>query len=393
MAITPVDVVEGITEAIPGFFNDAFDQFRQGEGGYLANGMPEGPIAQIGQAVGRAACRRYGTGTLDLSGRQARRYERACRPYLDTLEPSGGIQFREPYKGGQCATGYIVSSERIQEGQPNVVLQKRAFLGPLGATRVTSSGGSQSTFSIFAQGRLSLIGGTNCGAVTEAGAAFYEIASAVSTNPEVKFSWTITSVVACGAGPNNCGNPPPQVFPPDPIEDPTPPPFQFNPGPDIDVPINIEVNPDGTINVDFGGDPVTVDPFPAEDEPGGGGPGGGSPPVAGEPGASVETGPGGAGQGGESEGEAPEGKVLTGVRIDILTAPDSRSRFTLEVNRGVAYIYMGTPIEGLGLEPTGAMVRDGQFFFAQKDYLTSWAVRAKPGYNLRTTPYYRDAVE
>jgi hypothetical protein len=80
--------------------------------------------------------------------------------------------------------------------------------------------------------------------------------------------------------------------------------------------------------------------------------------------------------------------MLWGLRIDIDTVPLGAKLYAPGVYRGVAYIYMGDD-DGLDHDPAGAMLTDGQFVLAERDYLTKWRVAANDGYNLTVTPYYK----
>lgn len=118
-------------------------------------------------------------------------------------------------------------------------------------------------------------------------------------------------------------------------------------------------------------------------------PDGDTPPVpppgdVGEPGEPEEP-----DDGEEVGGCAPAGKVLTGLKVDFLAPPVGGNEYAPGIYRGVCYAYMGTEV-GLDHDPAGAMLRDGQFIFAEKDNLTCWALRPSQGYTLRVTPYYRE---
>ncbi len=184
------------------------------------------------------------------------------------------------------------------------------------------------------------------------------------------------------------GNSPPSYLPPTPRPGLPALPPRVN----IDFPglgpvaVEVGINPSGQITVnlpDFG---VSGETGGGNDGGGGNGGGGTAPPPgdAGEPGDSEGT-----GEGGDAEGEAPEGSVLVGLKISLAETPKGAVQYTRDVYRGVCYIYMGTD-EGLDHDPAGAMLRDGQFVYAEKENLTKWRVSANRGYNLSVTPYYRE---
>lgn len=383
---TAGDIAEAVGLAIPAFFGDAFDQFVQGEGGYIAAGEPKGAIAQIGQGVARAACRRYGAGQAGATGRQAARYERACRPYLDTLSPSDGLGLKPPFLGGQCATLYKFGGTGVANvlscaGVLANTVNGQSTLGPSNVP-----GPIQSV-------SYSLINPTNCGfgavAVTVVGAGGQVFGPTRITGPVVTGNakierGSVSAVITrVDGGLDNCGNTAPVAVPVPNIPDPTPPPFRFNPVPGIDVGVDVTVNPDGSITFDVGTGDVTVNPFPED----GAGESGDPSTDPGAPGASGDT-----GTGGSTSGDAPPGQELVGVLVDVLQAPTNPNVFannSAQVFRGIGYVRMGYPSR-LGTDISGGTVISPQFFHAQQRGLTSWATRANTGFNLRTTPYYRD---
>lgn len=381
VSITLASIAAAVATEIPAIFDDALSLAIAGEGSYLATGSPSSIPGKISQAAGRSACRIYGSGSVELSASAATRYESACRPYLASLGAGAPAELKIPFSGGQCA-GVFYQFKRTGANSSGTPLSESQYIcsgqygGPLSVEKVEFNNGASARFEVVSR----LANGSIQRTVLFQG----------PNTPQI-FA-TIKDVVRCDGLADTCGNPPPEVKQPAPGPDGSPPPFRFNPDPGLSVDIDVDLNPDGSITFDIGTGDITIDPFPDGD--GGGGGGGVVPtPRPGAAGASSDTGAGAGGEGGSAEGEAPEGKVLTGVKVSVLAASPDRRRYTKDVDRGVAYVYMGTPTEGLGLEPTGATLRDGQFFFAQKDYLTSWRVTARLGYNLRITPYYKDKAE
>lgn len=335
---------------------------------YIRDAQPDSVFEAIPLAAARQGCRRYADKPEQYSGRRQARVERACRPYLDSIGYGEQPSIEVPFRGGQCSDVYTVNYTLNPDnaGSTTGFLQAR---GPIaGIRREQAQTGSWIT-TLGCHG-LVLSGSPNCRQIAEQGFAYRNIggAKAPADGPGPR----INSITPCGL--DNCGSPPPDITYPVP---PTPGPVRepFVRVPDIDVDIDIEVNPDLTIDVDFGTGPITIDPF--GDEGGGGG--------AGEPGTPGS--PSDTGAGGDAEGEAPEGQVLTGLRIDFVEPPIGGNEYAPGVFRAVCYIYMGTA-EGLDHDPAGAMLRSGQFVYAEKDFLTRWAVSANAGYNLRVTPYY-----
>lgn len=332
---------------------------------------PQSAFEAIPLAAARQGCRRYADNPELYSGRRQARVERACRPYLDDIGYGTPPDIRKPFEGGQCPGTFYTATLRFYNITTGAVTGDATFdgFGPVGIR----AGGNQQP---------------SPGSPTPPGTT-YQPGRELTFNGVPRVSWDgafgirpgaeVLSIVPRSGEPDNCGDPPPDVRGPVPPSNPGPVREPFNPSPDINIDIDVEINPDGTINVDFGTGPVTIDPF--GDEPSGGGGGGG----IGDPGTPEETGPAGG-----AEGEAPEGQILTGLRINFVSPPVGGNEYAPGVYRGVCYVYMGTA-DGLDHDPAGAMLRDGQFVYAEKDFLTRWSVSANRGYNLRVTPYYRPA--
>ena len=355
------------------------------QGDYIANGQPESIYGKIQQATARQYCRRYADDPGALPGAVGVVVENICRPYLGAIGYGTAPEIRVPFDGGQCDEIYLVT---LRGTQGNGVVGgpfTRRVHGPIGGARFANEDG---TFRGQLFCRAINNNANNCGPIVPAELAWRGVG--LSGQGFNGGTLEILNIVPCD-GTDQCGSPPPEILPPGPPPTPGPRRERYNPGPDIDIDIDIEINPDGSFDVDFGIGPVTVDPFPEPspgDEPGG--PTGPPPGDVGAPGGPVETGPGSpGGEGGDAEGEAPPGSVLTGLRLEVLSVPDQRKRFTPEVLRGVCYVYMGVP-GLLDHDPAGAMLTDDQFVFAEKENLTAWRVRANFGYNIRVTPYYRE---
>lgn len=336
---------------------------------YIRDAEPDSIFEAIPLAGARQGCRRYASNPGEYSGRRLARVERACRPYLDSLEPGLGPEVEIPFKGGQC-DGACYRIGVTNASGANEVIQAR---GPIGGVRgVTLPGGGR--LEIFARSEVNFTNSVSCLPLQPPGWVFGGLGGTqwnADSNPR------ITSIVRADGGADDCGNPPPDYRGPRLPSVPLPPgPNPFTRLPDIDIEIEVEINPDLTFDIDFGTGPITIDPF--GDEGGAGGAGG-----PGTPGSPSDTGPGG-----EAEGEAGEGQILTGLRIDFVDPPVGGNEYAPGVFRAVCYIYMGTA-EGLDHDPAGAMLRSGQFVYAEKDFLTRWVVSANAGYNLRVTPYYR----
>lgn len=373
---------DGITELIAGYVIDGLQ-----DSVWAATDLPgfiadDGPISLPNQPlrqITRLACKSYarGGGPQNLPGFDAI-WSGICTPYLDSIgespEPGNGIA--PPFSGGQCpgvtynvsVTG-TVPPNAPQTFEANLVgpLRWNQDLPPVPPDPGCGPGSAWKRYTIAGQGSGTIISWVGCDATL-----------------------TVNYVNPLYGGANDCGDPPPLYDPPK-----VKPDLPAVPKTPIDLPgigpvgVNINFNPDGTLNVELPDVGVEVDvPINIGGGDGGDGAGGaaGPPPGdVGEPGSPEVVGPGG-----DAEGEAPPGKVLTGLRVQITAFPPSRNKYTDEVYRGAYYAYMGVP-GLLDLDFGGAMVRADQFLLAEKDNLTAWRISANTGYELITTPYYREA--
>lgn len=351
---------------------DAAELTSGADPNYIRDAQPESLFEAIPLAAARQGCRRYADNPDEYSGRRQARVERACRPYLDDIGYGQPPALALPFRGGQCpGVLYRVEFSATNDNGSRFTVEQIVG-GPVIGTFVDPPDG---------------LGRRAAGIVASlTNGSTVKLTQITLQDPATNPNPALRVVRREDNGPDDCGNPVPVIEPP--VPPPTPGPIRepFTRPPDIDIDIDVEINPDLTIDVDFGTGPVTIDPFGDGGEGGDGGAGGAPPGDVGEPGSPEETGPNG-----DAEGEAPEGTVLTGLRIDFVEPPIGGKEYAPGVFRGVCYVYMGTA-EGLDHDPAGAMLRDGQFVYAEKDNLTRWSVSANRGYNLRVTPYYR-AVE
>lgn len=378
------DQISSIVEAGADLLREAGNLTSGRDPNYIRDAQPANVIDAVALAAARQGCRRYQQKGGDYSGRRAARAERACRPYLDSLEPGTGPSLSLPLRGGQCPVAYNVTySATGASGACNPInfgpTTVSAGIGPITIRKFHNTAQSSQSGG--------LCPGYSYNNVIIKNASGEQVL--VGQGRGIKLN--SISVTRVGGGLDNCGNPPIEFEPPKAPVSPLPPgPRPFLRAPDVDIDIDVTVNPDFSININLGTGPVTIDPFadPVLTDPGGGGDDGGpnDGPAGdpGVPGSPVTTGPGG-----DAEGAAPEGSVIVGVRVEVLAIPESRTRYTDEVYRGAYYVYMGTP-GLLALHPSGAMVTVDQFTFADKDNLTRWRVRANDKWSIRATPYYRE---
>jgi len=393
--ITPDGIIDRVVQEIPNFFRDGIDQLVTGEGEYIRAGEPRGTVGTIGQAVARSYCRQYGANPGAAKFGNAARIENACRPYLNDLNPGDGAEIGIPFEGGQCALNYRafgnVRYDLFTGSVGNTVSPVRDVTtefrlgGPIGPVSFTyntpgTNGNRQWIMNIQTSTGSQVVG------------SFLTPLNTDSVS-NARFEGTFQ---LSGSQPDNCGNPPPEVTQPRPRVDPTGPSFRFNPSGEIDIDLDVDILPDGTINVDIGTGPINVDLFPPDGDGGGGGDGdggGGSdedPP--GDVGEEDTEGAEDADEDGNASGCAGENQVLGGLQIAILTIPPGARLYAPGIHRGACYIYMGAE-DKLDQDFGGSMIRDGQFFLPEKENLTCWEVQANLGYRLRVTPYYKTLEE
>lgn len=366
--------------------------FNPGE--FLRRDLSGGEIGpQIDQAIGRGFCRRWArTGkTGILPGRNAY-YSENCRGYLEDIGEWPGDGFvGPPSEGGQCAVLYNVRQAGLfySSNDPNTPIPYNdevagnPRLGPITTSRSSGTSQGQPDITInFSSPEFP--GGPPVfrGSIVN----FRNYPDGNPRNRDGRFIFT-----PADGSPDDCGNQPAD-YTPQPTLDPAPPfdPKLPNPfgGPDINI--DIDINPDGTINIDlpdFPGNPL--DPIdPENPDPGGGdGPPALPPGDQGDPGGSGTT-----GDGGEEEGEAPPGKVLVGLLLELITIPIGAKEFGPGIYRGPAWIYMGGDA-GLDQDFAGSCLAETQFVNAETENATKWRVRANIGYDIKVTPYYREVEE
>jgi hypothetical protein len=382
-----LQATEPLRRALQGVFDTSLDVFID-RPAFVASDDPVNPLSGAVRAVTRLNCRLWAAkDKRNYSARVNVGNSRICGPYLESIgENPSGAQVGPEFDGGQCGTiQYRVDFTRRFGGTTT-----SSFINVTGPV-LGSAVGSGPPIAVGSWQGIRLQGNRSGPSLVQAGDGTTVRTLATSSDPNVDpNSVTITGVTPTVSQPDPCGDPAPIIRPPDrPISAPV-----FSPSFEFDFPGLGPVN----INVDLDedGNPVVCIPeldtcFTIDDDDGGGGGGGGgdAPPPGdiGEPGDASST-----GDGGDAEGEAPDGSVLVGLKVEVLSTPPNPREYRTGVLRGAAYIYMGVP-GNLDQDFGGSMLRDGQFFFAEKDNLTAWAVSANVGYNLRVTPYYREVEE
>lgn len=343
---------------------------------YIATGNPSGLLPRAGLEIARATCRRYAANPASLNANAAAQYETACRPYLDAngWGSGPGVVGGLP---GQCAgLGYNFYTEsRTAQSGWNEGALIRVF-GPISARSITQIG----TAPVVTQ--WSVTGRTSTGQPLTATAN-----NGVSRE---NARWGRVTQTPGNGDPYACTTQPPTLTPPTPAPQPLPPRFPITIAPNFDVDVDVAIDVDGRVTVNFPDLTVEIgDPFadPEVVPPSGG--------IAGDdlvPGGGLSGNPADTGDGGVAEGEAPSGQELVGVRVEVLQAPvnfNSYDRVAVTVYRGIGYVRMGYPGR-LALDMGGAALINPQFFLAPVRGLTAWEVRANNGFINRVTPFYRE---
>ena len=357
---------------------------------WLAGPAPSNPIGAMQHSMGRSACNSWARG--EGSGIPPRRealMRDTCQPYIESIGAMPeNATWDSPWGGGQC-TGTVYSlsfGAGVQDYLDGRELGagSRPF-GPSGgvvfAGPITSCRPVPRTFGdtgLPQSWNVEVKYGT--GQTREVNINPTDIAP-VGGRTERRITSFNAQFTRVSGGADTCGDPPPEWQAGRPGSNiPDPAPIPSPPGFDIPFPgVTVKLNPDGTINIDFGdgGPPLVVDPGTDPDAPAGSDPG---TPESGTPGST--------GEGGDDEGEAPPDKELWALKIDITEFPTRPNEYAPGVYRGVCYVYMGDE-NGLDHDPAGAMLRDGQLVLAEREGLTKYRVTANLGYNLTVTPYWR----
>lgn len=389
--VFPASLAAWAADQLRNTIRDTFDGYSTGAPQWIKNGTPESLIQRLNQSAARQTCRRWARNVDNLPADRNAAYANLCQPYLQDIgEFPGNPDIEAGFSGGQCPIEYYV------------VVTYDIYLVSNGSFFTSITADSQAAGNIKVLGPIgSAFYGTGsavhpCGGDQGAGcqAALGSYVWSCNSSPNT-FEFRnvrIASVRPVNSGQaDSCGDPPVEYEEPPPITTPLPP-TRFNPSVDVDFNFDVDILPDGKINIEFDTDvqvpvEVEVDPFG-----GGGAGGGGSPPVPpgdrGDPGGEFDT------EDGPPEGEAPPGKILTGVLVDAISIANFVNKTEVPggvVYRGVCYVLMGGEA-GVDLQPEGSTVIFPQFFEAPENS-TKWKVYANNGYRLSVIPFYRDIPE
>lgn len=374
-ALTP-ELATELVENAAALLGEAASLTSGDRGEYIRDGNPENVFDAVPLAMARQGCRRYADNPGNPTAARQARVERACRPYLDSLDYGDGPSLELPFRGGQCPNVFYRIAFSFTNSFGNRQTLEQIARGPLQGTYTEPDGN----------------GNTRAGYIESSATGDPVRQLQTTTNAPFTPNPSLAILFRLDGLPDNCGNRPPEYAPPTPPPgSPGPPREPVTIAPNIDIDIGVEVNPDLTFDIDIGTGPITIDPFGDGDGDGDGGDGnGGDPGDPTDPGTPGD--PEGTGSGGDAEGQAPPGTELVGLLVTVAQAPGDANKFANNPKqpfRGIGYVRMGYP-NRLGLDISGGTVISPQFFHAQQRGLTNWAVAANTGFDLTIQPYYRD---
>lgn len=355
----------------------------QGVSDFLKDDLPSASpgIAKWAQETGRRACRKYARqrGNIPFLTSDPS-WDGICSGYWNAIAEgptSGGFGPSWTGAGGQCdgklygssityRTGFINTSGGItwgaaQTSNANCGVPGVNLTGPVSFTRTTGSGG---VVSYRFQGKNNTFG------------------SNVSSSGPLQILGTSLSLCPGQGTESGCPLPPQDYRPPQfpdglpPLSPPT------NPAPGLGNGWEVNLLPDGQINICIAGDCSGGIP------PGGGsGPDSGGGP--GEPdGDPQETDPNDPDNPNEVSGCVADGNLLTGIKINFTEIPPHQAPLG-EIYYRVCWVWMGPDSDKLDMVVDGRTMRDGQFVIPDSRDCTCYKVRANAGWRLEVQPYSR----
>ena len=382
----------------------AYVRSLQGVSDYLKDDLPPSSpgLSKWAQEVGRRACRKYARqrGNIPFLTNDPT-WDGMCSGYLGSINegPTSGGSYGPPYTGGQCSILYKVffTAKSIRKSD-GVVTDTQTdfsiFNGPiLGA--ISCEGGScgipglptPAYISWIISGSLSDSGEIGGGQKVTIGNRRY-IAQGFSGSSQLfRSTLQITSVTPNTSGqPDNCGSLPNQYQPPTFPSNLPALPNPSNPAPGLGNNWEVNLLPDGEINICVGGECSASAP-PA----GGNGPdsGGGS---GQEDGAATETNPNTPNTPNQVSGCVGAGRVLTGLKIQIIQAPPNYQGLG-EIYYRSCWVWMGPNSNLLDMVTDGKAIENGQFVIPDSRDCTCYKVRANPGFRVRVQAYSRPKKE
>lgn len=341
------------------------------------------------QSRNRRACRQHARNEAaglysDLGALRRPRYERVCRPYLDSINegPTSEGSYGPPFTGGQCSNrNYeVFAVMNIGSGLPGdcTTFPNRRITpvgGVIGPIRGIRYGSGFATDGVTPVQTAVLLHGQN---------QEFDLGARFLGCPLPYYS--DISVVAQGSGPDNCGNPPGEYTPPGYPTNlpPIGPPDTDNPPPGGDGEDDVEVDPDGNIRICENGD------CSSPTSPGGGGDPSEDPGE--EDGGPQENDPNNPGDD-DITGCASEGQILTGIKIEITQTPPAEVPGAGGLYRKVCWVWMGPRQDQLDLVVDGRYLEDGQFVIPDSNNCRCYKVRPSPLWGLRVQAYSRPEKE
>jgi len=366
---------------------------------FLKDDLPQdaSPLAKWIQSRNRRACRRHARNEAagaysNLGALRRPRYERVCRPYLDSINegPETDGSYSPPFSGGQCS-GKIYSTSisaticyrpapTLQNPNPEIICiqstdtracgTNRAITGPIQLVQNEFSNGATRT---YFKGQ-----GPNIGA---------EVSITAGPDQEARITVNSALVTLCpGQGADDCGDPDNEYEPPryPPNLPPIGPPDTDNPPPGGDGEDDVEVDEDGNIRICENGD------CSSPTSPGGGGDPSEDPGE--EDGDPQENDPNNP-QDGDITGCASDGQILTGIKIEINRIPVGENPGSGGFYRNVCWIWMGPSQDQLDLVADGRYLEDGQFVIPDSNNCRCYRVRPSPLWGLSVQAYSRPEKE
>ena len=359
----------------------------QGASDFLRDDLPSATpgVTKWVQEVGRRACRNYSRqrGAIPFLTSDPS-WDGICSGYWDAINegPTSGGSYEPPFSGGQCSGTIYQVIVTLTQGtdvpggcDPPVDISVNGVFGVPGPIR-----------------------GLSLGSVVIPGANLPGKSAALNygQNQQISLGTTfggcntpfavIKSITRLSGNPDTCGDPPPEYRPPSfpPNLPPLPPPT--NPAPGLGDNWEVNILPDGNLEICIGGECSTSTP-----PNGGGGPDSGGGP--GEPdGPPQENDPNDPNDPNEITGCVQEGAVLTGLRIELTDIP-SGSKVTDGNYYGVCWVYMGPDSDKLDLISDGRWVYDGQFFLPDSDSCTCYKVKIRYPWGIRVQAFSRPKEE
>ena len=350
------------------------------------------PSARFAAGIARGACRRWARGDSLVRGPAFDGYwESYCTPYLDDIgeDPTSPASTKPPFQGGQCVGAtYTIAGTQTDGGGvfcsdgspvtggtfPITDVVGGFFAGPIVSVQALPLGagcrGGANGYFI----RVVSAGGSDTRDFSVAGPAGFRNFTGFSVN---------ASFNRVGGG-ASCGNPPPLYLPPGtrPALGPDPFPITVEPPGVGPTPVNVDFDTDGNITVEFpdlGIDFTVPNPLAGQEPPASTAPG--------DQGAEGDEVDGGSDP---SEEEDPT-RNLVGIRVTLTGVPgraNTRQNPTETYYAGAYYVYFGGD-GGLAQEPTAALTRTEQYYYAPKGS-NRFRVVPNAGFSLKVIPFWEE---